>query len=345
MSRFANPSLLLLRNEEELSGKRILVVNTMRDGFLHELKLLNPTSEIHAFSYNIADHQNSQKNKSITSHVGHCLPELEDLDLIIYFYPKSKPEALMMLDNIRAIASSKTRVLIVGDNKSGVKSAEKQFKPFAGEFYKLESAKHCVLFEFVDLTLLDSFEIENYQTTFTVQVNEQRFEVVSVPGVFNHGRLDDGTRLLLEQVSVLYKGKVLDFGCGAGIIATYLGLITPDLRLNCLDVNALAIYATEQTLKLNNLEGHVILSDGMKKVSGRFDLIISNPPFHTGISTDYQIAEAFLETSKNFLKPKGKITIVANSFLKYPPIIEAQYGDYDIISKNNKFAIYSAQKP
>lgn len=344
MSRLANPSLLLLRNEEELTGERILVINTMRDGFLRELKQLNPNSDIHAFSYNVADHQDSQKHKGITSHVGHSLPVLEELDLVIYYYPKSKPEALMMLDNIRAIASPKTRVLIVGDNKGGVKSAEKQFKQFAGEFYKLENAKHCVLFEFADLTLLDGFDISSYQTTFTVSVNDQSFEVASVPGVFNHGKLDDGTRLLLEQIAVPYKGKVLDFGCGAGIIATYLGLKTPELRLNCLDVSALAVYATEQTLKRNNLEGNVILSDGMQAVSGQFDLIISNPPFHTGISTDYQIAEDFLALSKQFLKPKGKLTIVANSFLKYQPILEAQFGEYETIAKNNKFAVYHAQK-
>ncbi|TMP76976.1 16S rRNA methyltransferase, partial [Pseudoalteromonas sp. S983] len=86
MSRLANPSLLLLRNEEELTGERILVINTMRDGFLRELKQLNPNSDIHAFSYNVAAHQDSQKHKGITSHVGHSLPVLEELDLIIYYY-------------------------------------------------------------------------------------------------------------------------------------------------------------------------------------------------------------------------------------------------------------------
>ncbi len=38
MSKLTNPSLLLLRNEDELIGKSILVVNFEQDGFLHELK-------------------------------------------------------------------------------------------------------------------------------------------------------------------------------------------------------------------------------------------------------------------------------------------------------------------
>ena len=136
------------------------------------------------------------------------------------------------------------------------------------------------------------------------------------------------------------KGKVLDFACGAGIIAYYLGLKQPELEFVCSDVSALATYATEQTLALNDLKGQAILSDGLTDINGKFDLIISNPPFHTGIATDYTIAEAFLSSAKQHLSKQGKLTIVANSFLKYPPILEAQFG---FRFQNTKFAVYSAK--
>ncbi|BBN82594.1 ribosomal RNA small subunit methyltransferase C [Pseudoalteromonas sp. A25] len=344
MSKLSNPSLLLLRNEDELCGNNILVINTNRDGFLSELSRLNPNATINAFSYNVADHNDSSKYANVQSFVSHSLPALKDLDLIIYYYPKSKPEALMMLDNIRSIASKDTRLLVVGDNKGGVKSVEKQLKPFAEQFYKLESAKHCVLYEFSGLEPIVQFDIKNYQSTFNVTVAGHSFSVASVPGVFNHGKLDVGTQLLLSNISVPYKGKVLDFGCGAGIIATFLGTQQSELKLHCLDVNALAIYATEQTLALNNLTAECILSDGMSDVSGQYHLIISNPPFHTGIATDYGIAERFLEQAKSFLKPNGQIQIVANNFLKYPPILEQQFGTYAILAKNTKFTVYQASR-
>jgi 16S rRNA (guanine1207-N2)-methyltransferase len=344
MTKLSNPSLLLLRNEEELQGNNILVINTNRDGFLTELKKLNPNSTINAFSYNVADHYDSAKHAGANSFVSHSLPALEDLDLIIYYYPKSKPEALMMLDNIRALVNGHTRLLVVGDNKGGVKSVEKQLKPYAEQFYKLESAKHCVLYEFGGLTQLDNFDIQSYQSAFKVKVAELEFDVISVPGVFNHGKLDVGTELLLENIPAPYKGKVLDFGCGAGIIATFLGLQQADLSLFCLDVNALALYATEQTLAINNLSAELILSDGLNEVTGQYHLIISNPPFHTGIATDYGIAERFLEHSKRFLKSNGQIQIVANNFLKYPPILEQQFGQFEILAKNNKFTVYQASK-
>ena len=54
------------------------------------------------------------------------------------------------------------------------------------------------------------------------------------------------------------------------------------------------------------------------------------------------MAESFLNNAKQHLTKTGKLTIVANSFLKYPPILEAQFDSYQTVFKNNKFAVYSS---
>ncbi|WP_125717101.1 methyltransferase [Pseudoalteromonas rubra] len=342
MQKLTNPSLLLLRNEEELTGQHILVINHQRDGFLFELKQLNPQATISAFSYDFAAHQVATKIAGINSYVSHSLPALNDLDLIIYYYPKSKPEAQMMFDNIRALCSDKTHLLVVGENKGGVKSAEKQLQDKCEAHYKLDSAKHCILYEFAQLQPEACFDIASYQQTFTIAVAGQQFEAVSVPGVFNHGKLDVGTKLLLENLELPAHGSMLDFGCGAGVIATFVLNQSPKVRFSCLDVNALALYACEQTLTLNGHGAELVLSDGLKQLKGRFDAIISNPPFHTGIKTDYDIAEGFIQGAAAHMSKGAQLHIVANSFLKYPPLIEARFGHCDTRIKNTKFAVYRA---
>ncbi len=341
MNKLTNPSLLLLRNKDELVGKSILVVNFEQDCFLRELKKLNPDAKITAFSYNHANAMNASKIAGVHAVVDHTIPH-GNYDLVIYYYPKSKPEALMCLDNIRAVCHQDAQLFVVGENKSGVKSADKQLKDHCGFNNKIDSAKHCILYLFSELTLKDSFDINCYHKQFRVKAGDIEFTAISVPGVFNHGALDVGTEVLLNNAPNISKGKVLDFACGAGIIATYLGLKQPNLEFVCSDVSALATYATKQTLAQNKLTGEAILSDGLASVSGKFDLIISNPPFHTGIATDYTIAEAFLSSAKQHLSKQGKLTIVANSFLKYPAILEAQFGQFHVDFKNNKFAVYSA---
>lgn len=342
MSKLTNPSLLLLRNEDELVGQSILVVNFEQDGFLRELKALNPDAKITAFSYNHANAMYASKIAGIHAVVDHTIPN-GNYDLVIYYYPKAKPEAQMSLDNIRAVCHQDAQLFVVGENKSGVKSVEKQLKDHCGFSNKIDSAKHCILYLFSELTLNDNFAISRYHKQFQVKAGDIEFTAISVPGVFNHGALDVGTAVLLNNAPTVSKGKVLDFACGAGIIATYLGLKQPELEFVCSDVSALATYATEQTLALNGLKGQAILSDGLTDINGKFDLIISNPPFHTGIATDYTIAEAFLSSAKQHLSKQGKLTIVANSFLKYPPILEAQFGQYSTDFKNTKFAVYSAK--
>ena len=341
MSVLTNPSLLLLRNSEALTGKSILVVNFVQDGFLAELKTLNPNSKITAFSYNHANGEFAKNTHGVDVSVNHTITG-SDYDLVILYYPKSKPELLMALDNIRAVITSDAELLVVGENKSGVKSIEKQLAGKAQYSNKIDSAKHCVLYSFSQIELNAQFDISHYHKTFTVSIADTSFSAISVPGVFNHGCLDAGTKMLLENAPLTKQGKVLDFGCGAGLIATFLGLKNTALEFVCSDVSALATYATTQTLKLNGVTGEAILSDGLKNISGKFDLIVSNPPFHTGIATDYSVAETFLANAKQHLTKNGKLTIVANSFLKYPPILETQFETYQTVFKNNKFAVYSS---
>ncbi|WP_440053961.1 methyltransferase [Pseudoalteromonas sp. T1lg65] len=340
--QLSNPSLLLLRNDEELIAERILVINHTRDAFLYELQKINPNSDIDVFSYDFADHQHAAKFAGINSHVGHSLPNLDAIDLVIYYYPKSKPEAEMMLDNIRANTSEHTRLLVVGDNKGGVKSVEKQLKDKAQYCYKLDSAKHCILYEFNQLSPLSSFCIEDYMKTFVIKLADREFEAISVPGVFNHGKLDNGTELLLNHITLPRCGDALDFGCGAGLIACFSLMHSPALKFTCLDVNALALFATQQTLALNGFEATLILSNGLSELSGKYDLIFSNPPFHTGLATDYDIAEQFLINIKSFMKKSAKLQLVANRFLKYPDILESNFGSFDITAQNGKFTVYSA---
>ena len=73
-----------------------------------------------------------------------------------------------------------------------------------------------------------------------------------------------------------------------------------------------------------------------------FDWIVSNPPFHDGIATDYRFVEKFIAEAKWFLKPGGRLRIVANAHLKYVPAIEGAFGNCRIVAENARFRIYEA---
>ena len=83
-------------------------------------------------------------------------------------------------------------------------------------------------------------------------------------------------------------------------------------------------------------------SDGLSAVTGSYDLIISNPPFHQGVRTNYEVTERFLAQSRQLLRPGGELRVVANSFLRYQPIIEQVYGHCQTLLVRDGFSVYRA---
>ncbi|MDX2321826.1 MAG: methyltransferase, partial [Moritella sp.] len=69
-----------------------------------------------------------------------------------------------------------------------------------------------------------------------------------------------------------------------------------------------------------------------------------NPPFHVGLKTHYASTETFLKEANGYINPRGHLVLVANSFLKYPEIIEAAFGHCLLQIKSSKFAVYYANK-
>jgi 16S rRNA (guanine1207-N2)-methyltransferase len=109
----------------------------------------------------------------------------------------------------------------------------------------------------------------------------------------------------------------------------------------------LALKATELTFAANQVSDAVTLiaSNGLDEVKGRFNYVITNPPFHSGVNTDYSIAESFFMTVKQHLTLNGELFVVANDFLRYPPILDAALGSHTRLYRDKGFAIYHGRQP
>ena len=236
--------------------------------------------------------------------------------------------------------SSECLILIVGENKSGIKSLEKLTGQQLENCSKVDSARHCLLFAANMLDPKVCFILEDWLKTYSFSVNDTVIDVVALPGVFSQNGLDVGTQVLLENLPKKVYGELLDFGCGAGVIASYYGKVFPNVNLHLLDVSALALYSAQETLKLNKLTGQIFPSNSLSDVKGKYDYVISNPPFHQGLKTNYQATETFLSKIKPYLKPKGQVTVVANSFLRYQAIMEEEIGLTKILAKQKGFSVY-----
>ena len=258
--------------------------------------------------------------------------------------PKNKAQLQCIVHRVASLLSPGQHIALVGHNKEGIKSADKILEPFCTSVNKVDSAKHCALLVGVVTDDITPFSIADYLSTQTYELGDQTWQVAGLPGVFSQARIDNGTAFLLRNLPAKLSGNVLDFACGAGVIAAYIKQSFPEAKLTLSDNSAIAIEAAQRTLALNDLDGHIIASNGLAKIEGQFQHILSNPPFHTGVKTDYGIADAFIEQSYEHLTKGGELRIVANRFLPYPDILEARFGHVQTIAQNNQFSVYASIK-
>ena len=347
----SNLSQVLIRNIDELACSSAVLVNFPVDHLYQDWLDNYPQCQLHYFTNNkLAAGQLAKLGSPQLSHSFGAYLQASPTnpkpayDLAVIAFPKSKAELAYSLAMLAPYLTEDARLLFVGENKGGIKSVAKLSQGYVSNCHKLDSARHCSLYVGQFIAGDYHFSLDEWFHYYPLTVNGVDLKIAALPGVFSQKNLDKGTQVLLENLPASYRGKVLDFGCGAGVISAYIAKQFDNIEVCALDISALAVASTKQTLAINHLVGDAIASDGLAEVSGKFDHIVTNPPFHQGLKTHYAATEQFLRQCPKYLTASGTLTVVANSFLKYQPMIKEGLNMLNAQDNIRGFTIYHAQK-
>lgn len=130
-------------------------------------------------------------------------------------------------------------------------------------------------------------------------------------GVFSHGAVDRGTRLLLQRADALHGETFLDLGCGTGAIALAMARRRPGGTVWAVDVNARARQLTGANASANGLSNVRVATPEEVPADVRFDEIWSNPPIRVGKPALHQLLRTWLGR----LAPAGSATLVVHKHL------------------------------
>ena len=176
--------------------------------------------------------------------------------------------------------------------------------------------------------------------------------VVATGGVFAGTSIDIGTRAMLaafhdqaglEQVPPF--DRAVDLGCGTGVLAASLARMRPGTHVLASDASAAAVASSALTMEANGLDVEVRREDALSGVdAASIDLVVLNPPFHTGAAVDSRVSTRLFEAAARVLSPGGELWTVWNSHLGYRPALERLVGETRQVSRTPKFTVTASRR-
>jgi 23S rRNA (guanine1835-N2)-methyltransferase len=177
--------------------------------------------------------------------------------------------------------------------------------------------------------------------------------VTSHAGVFSAERLDLGTRLLLQHLPARSgRDRVVDLGCGNGVVGLAAALANPAAELIFIDESYLAVASAQETFRANVatnrvarfVVGHSLFApaDGTPMEPGSVDLVLNNPPFHIHHSLTDQTAWQMFADARKALRTGGELWVVGNRHLGYHAKLKRLFGNCEVAASNAKFVVLRA---
>jgi 16S rRNA (guanine1207-N2)-methyltransferase len=142
----------------------------------------------------------------------------------------------------------------------------------------------------------------------TVTVRGMKLTLWTDRGVFSHGSLDRGSKVLAETMQLPEQGEILDWGAGYGVLGIVAARLCPQCRVTLVEINERAAELAQLNLELAQVANASVITGEAPGVLGdfQFDAIISNPPLHVGKAAVMLV----ITEARRRLRPGGELWLV-----------------------------------
>ncbi len=186
-----------------------------------------------------------------------------------------------------------------------------------------------------------------YKKRIPYTLRGQQFQFDIGHTIFSSFEVDDGTDLLLRSLEPAQPpARILDLGCGCGVIGIAMARRFPEASVVLADKDLLAVRYARHNAQLNQASNAQVLgSVGLESVPpGPYDLIISNIPAKIG---DEAIEQEFILGPLGALRPGGEYWFVVVSGLNHliPRLGVRNQLKLKEIKKRSGHAVYRLLRP
>ncbi|MDP5292628.1 methyltransferase [Oceanimonas sp. CHS3-5] len=293
-----------------------------------------------ALAANAADNRLAPDWQALTS-----LDELPDAPgLVLLKLPKTNALLEHQLAAISRVAGPQTLIIAGAKARDVHTSTLKLFEQYLGPTRtSLAWKKARLIFAERDMSIAPA----STPAPLAWKLENSDFTIYNHAAVFSRASLDIGARFMLEHLPANRPGRVIDLGCGNGVLGLMTLARNPDATVTFADESHMAVASARLNVERNLPEAmdraRFMVNnclDGMAPDSA--DLVLCNPPFHQQQAITDHIAWQMMTDARRVLRRGGELLLVGNRHLDYHQKLKRLFGNQRVVASNRKFVILRA---
>jgi 16S rRNA (guanine1207-N2)-methyltransferase len=269
-------------------------------------------------------------------------PAAGHFDIALLRLPKAKDEQEMAAHACLSVLAPASRLVVYGGNDEGIRSAASMIERLCDGVETLATRGHGRVVAArrpAEPSRLRA-SLAAWRSTAALEIGGSRRDWVSYPGIFAADRIDEGTALLIGALPPLRAdARVLDYGCGSGVIGACAAAQAPAIALDLLDSDSVALEAARA-----NVPGARLILGATLTGAGatRYDAILSNPPLHKGLAEDHAQLEQLVADAPAHLNPDGVLQVVVQRRVPLDRLLANRFATVAVAAETGRFRVWRA---
>jgi len=264
--------------------------------------------------------------------------------LVIIRAPKTLALLEYQLHRLRPLLSPATRILVAGMMKALPAAVWKLLESRLGPVQTFPGRKKAKLME---VRFAPGLVTPPNPYPGSYRLENTPYRIINHANVFSREKLDIGTRFFLEHLPRRQgEERILDLGCGNGVLALMTLHHNPEARVYCVDESHMAVASARATLEAAFGPEHGAEFYAAWNLapfsSGSMDRVLCNPPFHQQQVVGDHIARNMFRDARRVLREGGELWVVGNRHLGYHKTLKRLFGNAELIASNPKFVALRA---
>jgi 16S rRNA (guanine1207-N2)-methyltransferase len=270
-------------------------------------------------------------------------PPAGPFDVVLLRLPKAKDEQDMATHACLSVLGDGGRLIVYGGNDEGIRSAGGRLGRLCGDVETLATRGHgraLAACRPADATHLRA-SLSAWRSVAPLAIAGVTRDWASYPGIFAADRVDEGTALLIGALPPLRPGdRVLDYGCGSGVIGAAALAAEASISLDLLDDDAVALEAARENVPGSRLMLGTRLADAGGTA---YAAILSNPPLHKGFAEDHAPLEELIADAPAHLRAGGHLEIVVQRRVAVDRLLAKHFADVAVVAENGRYRVWRAR--